>query len=771
MNLKCSVTDIMRFTPWDNRYNLVGSGRNIEQMIDLFYKNFFIKLEEFEAEKKFLEERISPYNDKFKHINVISGYSGNGKSTFINWFKSYIEEDKHSSFHSETIINDKKPGFFKIINLIEFAHGLDQTKDLIKKSIISDLIELLKKSKSIPLIINNKEIFYDYFKNDSWNYVVNYYQREICKETNIPFDIKFSSDFISQLSLQQTLILYFLEYIYIFKERDFSSQTFCFDNLDELEYEYMTKEIWYEFLNIASVLHSICQNSSLSINFDFAREVSFVIIFREANLAIRNAQLNERISAVVNERRFLFTKSVKKIIQNRLAYVDNSSNIISTSQNLKDLINIVANEPHTDAVFLPLFNFDYRRFAEAIIDIAIGDYPSYPNLVNITKEEYSNIQGECINIGRGILFFAFLKFFEKNGLLLNFNKPNEDKNKENGYCRPSRLLLTALCNMSYSNGFTENIQDFSKEKPKEIGMLHIYKEIEKIITPKKYIDWIIKFFNFHKSSWAHLITIYNKELDAKKEINLDDELNLLLKYKNSNSSTESNSITEEEIKKLNKIEISTNPSAYIYIRYLIVHFEYFSIYATQVNDTRKYKPLLQELDFDNSNLLYSFEDVIESVLNVVKDYKKNTEIYFKKNVETKYSISDYSQSIFTFRKEHEQTKQFYFSRIVTTHIEYLENFRYYLWHDSNIRNRIEENHTKFPASKSFKQIQFFIVKKISEYLDLLKDFPYPALGNIIPSLENAIYRNVQTEIKAGKWYKIEVREREDWEKELAKKRT
>jgi hypothetical protein len=473
-----------------------------------------------------------------------------------------------------------------------------------------------------------------------------------------------------------------------------------------------------------------------------------------------NAQLDDRVSPIINDRRFILTKSAINIIESRLNYINDSEYVVSTAYNLMELMDIIVNESHTDTVFLPLFNFDYRNFMNAIIDMAIEFYPGFdPILINIKKKEYSEIPEECINIGRGVLFFGFFKFLEKKNLLFKFAKKDDGKNRTNGYCRPSRLLLTALCNLSYPNGFPENTQELLKERPKENRLYDIYDSVSEIITPQKFTDWITKFFNFHKSSWAHLVTIYNKKLDEKQEVNLIHELELLKKE----------SKTAEEILELNNIEITTNASAYIYIKYLIVDFEYFSIYAAQVNGTRKYKPLLQELDFESKSLKYGFEELIEDVSKVVKDYKKNTELYFNDKIKSKYSIDAFSKSIFTFRKEREIVKQFYFSRIVTTHIEYLENFRCFLWNNSDFKKKVNDNKATFPASKSFKDIQFFIVRKIREYLELLKDFPYPAISNAVLGIENNLVLNELTEIEAGRWQKINVGERTDWEKEYIKR--
>jgi hypothetical protein len=184
-----SAKDIILFNPWDNRFNLLGRGLSKEEIIKLFNQTFFLELNEFKREKQLLENRITPFSDNFKHFSIISGYSGNGKTTFINWFQSYIKKEKN--------------GFFKVINLISEAHGYNQSKGLIISSIHKDLTVMLRNSSAIELIIEHKEEFYTYYSTN-WNSIVKFHQT--IKGSSL--DIEDIVTLINSLSFQQILLLY-----------------------------------------------------------------------------------------------------------------------------------------------------------------------------------------------------------------------------------------------------------------------------------------------------------------------------------------------------------------------------------------------------------------------------------------------------------------------------------------------------------------------------------------------------------------------------------
>ena len=188
-----------------------------------------------------------------------------------------------------------------------------------------------------------------------------------------------------------------------------------------------------------------------------------------------------------------------------------------------------------------------------------------------------------------------------------------------------------------------------------------------------------------------------------------------------------------------------------------MHFEYFSIFATHDNGFNRFKPLFQELSFNTKELKYSFESLIETVLKKLFIYKDNMEKYLLSSILPSMTSEEYSRSIFNFRSSRETIRQFYLSRIVTTHIEYIESFRFFLWENKDFRKDVEKNNSLFPASKGFNEIQYFLLNKMKDYLSLLEgEIEYPGVLNIIAKINNKIKQNEDFGIEQNKWIRIEI---------------
>jgi len=731
--------DGLLFNPWDNRYSLKGKGKTQAEIENFFFDRVFEEIQEFSDEEKNLKLGIDPLSSQFVQFYIISGYSGNGKTTFINWFKRKVQSENY---------------FFRIHNLIESADGLRQGQSLISACISSDLVELLKESLSIEFIYKNYEsnsnLFLKYFDNERWNAICGF--RELLFDSYIAdYDIV---KFINTLDFRQLLIIYFLEWIFRFKKEDEKkSYSFCFDNLDELKYEYLTQEVWKDFLDISSIMNGICLDEKLKINFDFAGKISFVLVFREANIAVTNSQLDDRIYPIVSKRRFILTKSARLILKRRLNIISNH-NIIKENPLLYNIVKILRDERYTDIVYLPLFNYDYRKLLQAILKMTEVVYnegkPS--TLIDTTYEEYFNrIPKKAINGARGILIFSLIKYLREEEFLGKFAKLDDGKNNENGYCRSSRMILTAFSNFSYPDGSSADDNERLSKKPEAFSLLDAFHEISHVHDSHKYLYWIEQFFNILKSSWVHFVTVYNKPINKEKRLDFAKEKTMLAHYPY---------LTKEEEDHLDNIKLVINASGMIYLRYLIVHFEYFSCYNSCFSSRYNIKPLplFQQLDYNYKLEKYNFEIVLEEVFKMVTVFKSNMENYFETTLSDKFSIEQYSNSCFTFRIKSETEKQFYLTRIIMTHIQYIENFRYYLWHDKEFNDKILDFNKDLSLKyKSKDEIQDYLVLIVQKYMSLFDDeFEYPLYKRKIEAFEEKLRILRKTGYNSKNWIWIEM---------------
>jgi len=703
--LKCSFNDVLYFNPYDNKYDLKEKGITVKD----FDENLFIELEEYKKYKEELLNNLDPDEEKEKQFIVISSYSGNGKTTFIHWFKKEAEA---------------KNFFFYIIQLIKKPSSVYSNNNLLSLVIADEILPLFAESKAIPFIIKNEEYFYKYFNSKIinngdnltiWDRILSFND----KIRNNTINNIFIHDFITDLEIQHSiekrrnyiLLLFFLENILNFREVKNKSYTFCFDNLDELNVEYLTGQVWDDLYNASEEINRICRDLP-TIDFDF-NLVKFVLIFREATLGLISSQLKDRLNPKYKIERIILAENAHLIFEKRFDFATDLKIIKENPSTHYQIISIIRKELFTKEFLLPMFNFDHRNLYSTIISIANSECSSSQDLKDfftITQTQYNKISAFSKNGARGIIINGLVRYLCFNGFLTRFafNPKKLDEIPQIGYCRSSRMVLTAFSNLSYPNGFPEDIYSLHRISPIEFSLSHSYKATRDIIDWYRLLYWLKEFFNPNEGSWAHFVSIHNKTFSDDGQIDFSEEEKLF----------KENRIND---KRLSNISIIFNASAYIYLRIFIVHFEYFSCF-----ECRKHrKPLFQSTDFNHKNGIYSFIEIIDSVFEKVEQFKKNNDQYLNEIIykKLKWDLDRFSKSIFTFRKEHSEDNNLYMSRVISTHIEYLDSFRYYLWNNEQFKSDNVRSKERFPGLNilSLDEIQWYLISVIDKYLDIALD--------------------------------------------------
>ena len=85
------------------------------------------------------------------------------------------------------------------------------------------------------------------------------------------------------------------------------------------------------------------------------------------------------------------------------------------------------------------------------------------------------------------------------------------------------------------------------------------------------------------------------------------------------------------------------------------------------------------------------------------------------------SLEDYARSPFTFRRTDEDIKSLFMWRVITTHINYIDSFRYFLYNDESFKNKNKYFKNVHSNAVSDDQIQWYLIDIISNYIDLLDD--------------------------------------------------
>ncbi|MCX6152562.1 MAG: hypothetical protein NT007_00220 [Candidatus Kapabacteria bacterium] len=728
MSNKMTIKDLLLYSPYDNN-------RRSMSFKDISFNSIRITPDIYNDESKNLSQALDTDSNFEKQFLIISGYSGNGKTTFIYWFKER---------YCNNTQNDNKELWMDIINLIEEGHGIKNDFSLLQKAIIFKYRNKVVNIETLNFIKENQHVFIDYFVLGNFDKIIN-----LSSDDNYHF--RKSHDLLICLSFEELLILFLLDNILGFKNTKFSnikSFTFCFDNLDELRFEYITPKMWSAILDISSKMTNIIQNTDLG--FDYLKKIKFILIFREANIACGVAQLEDRLSPSTRDKRFIYTTEVKSIIRKRLDLI--TWPLDENDQLLKKFIEIIIDDKIFDDIILPLFNYDYRKVVEAILNFVQPEYIDSKEyrLFSISIEDYQKIPLKYKYLTRGIIINLFIRYFAIENYLSKLAPIREDLSLIQSHCNKTRLMLTVFSNLSFPQGFPINKKELAEIKPNPFSILQAFDNCKSFVDINEFISRLQALIDLDKSSWAHLITVYGKE--PKRQANsyffdFTEELELLKKY------FENNMLNIDDSNHLNKITISLNASSYIYLRHILPHFEYISSYKTRYNGITwySYKPLIQltgitfETDDQNGPKIpfWEFEVKIKSVYEIVKAYKNHNNNYLESNYKEllpSSTIANYKQlyceSNFVFKGEYESVNSstssrhfsFYSTRIITTHIRYLDNFRHYITHEGYeiIEKKIKDmpelkRNLKINDKTSLNNFLLEYIDKYLKLLDLIKD--------------------------------------------------
>ncbi|NOQ25667.1 MAG: hypothetical protein GQ564_09940 [Bacteroidales bacterium] len=747
-----TLKDLLLYNPWDKQKRTLELTRIFPE--EIFIKDLLITPSIFTDLKENLVQRINPKDMFFKPFYILSGYSGNGKTTFLYWFKDQIKLENY---------------YFEIINIIDKHIQIDNGIKLVQASLVKKYYKSCNsrpKKKTIDFILENGSVYRDYLQDDIdklSDLGNNFYGEESpanCNEIN---------SFLEDISFEKFLIIFMTDQVFEFKDnpslKNKTSYVYCFDNLDEIDMEYINPQMWKAIKDLSSTMVAISEETSL--DFEFSKKITFLLVFREANIACGSAQLNDAIGHQVDYKRFIYTGGAKEIILERVK----KFNGIRTEKTklLIDFINIICHEYLFDYFLMPLFNYDYRLICEAFvafIEDETIDNKKY-QLLSVTIEQYKSIPNTYKCLKRGIFINSFIRFFAKNNYLKKLAPTNreEERNENSAYCNKARLMLTVFSNFSFPNpnGFPIDERELDEIKPIQFSLKKAYKICKVFLNNcSEFFEILSELIDLNKSSWAHLITVYGKKASCDVEtykFDFSEEISILERI-------DKNEISKDEDQRISNIYISLNASAYVYLRHIIPNFEYISGYKSQEKKIDWYllKPLVQLTDITTFSKQSEFEDrtefyilwEFEKQINIVYDkvylYAKNNMNFFQK-VFKNYSKEEYCKtSDYNFRGDYVSHKliresnipkkrySFFISRLISTHINYLEHFRQYITNEgfTNIESNINKKDMAIPQNNTKTKINNFLLKKIENYIDLLIEVDDPSLKSVSKKLKDAL---------------------------------
>jgi|GEM_PF-6422656 len=654
------LLDIFKASPFDDKMDC-----DEKLTENIFYKYLYVDDAYQEYEKR-LKETIKD-NVKNNSIILMSGYAGNGKTTFIKTFINnnqafshhYLTYDERSMNESSANTDDE------VLNLVK--RYLRNQRETIENT-IAFIIANQNTLKDNELISDK---LYKYLNDET---PIN---KDSIRNITIEFDYK------------DTFTCFFCHLFLNLQEN--KMKIIYFDNLDIVKMEFLSSKFltsFHDALINANVLRKIDVFAKKRISINNFR---FIFCLRDANEAIVNSHIKSRVNFnVVPFRIFFESTYYQNVIEKRVQFLDkifDTKSLFSemSLESLKELFIRQVKDKYFHEVFLPLFNFDYRTTVTAFLDIVTKDEKLIGNL----KEK--NLYGE-----RGHLLFGLVKYALKENSL---SKYLEEKVPLKGYCYIDRVLLTTVINGS---NYNRNRQDTKKQRPESANsyaLEYCIRDLEKFYSIKEILDSIARCFLYHENDWAHLLTIYNKNLKLETKNTFIDEF--IHKYRNKNQ--------EEYESELKEIKIRVNPAGFTFIKYILPHFEFYS------NLVHNENPLfIDRLEISNSPSRFGFENVIDNVIRLVKSHIKSMETFFNEKFIKVTTVDDFYTSKYCFRHLRgeniaRESGYFHSTRTITSHIAYIEDFR----HETLSRFSSED-------VEVLKRINRILIEKISAYVEMLK---------------------------------------------------
>lgn len=721
--LKPSLRRIFRYSPYETIENLHNSiSYDLYKSKILSLSNYFIDKEE-RVRENLLEDDIITL--------LFCGYSGNGKTTFLNWFLNK-NDSTFKKYYFNIPKTKKKAGD---ISQPRPTNSDDYISKSIQQFIINHWVGGFELFESCKFISSNQKKFSFYFNNLD---VIN-------KISDLSEDSEKASENIKILRFNDLMHLLLVHLL--FHHDDYSGgkkSIICFDNLDDLDIVFLSKRFLSEFTTILNNLSNLAQEFE-ELNVYFVKEYKFIFSLREGTYAELSSHTRDMIeNGYYYKTDFRFQVSDKEIINRRLWLAQQvcTKEHLSNKKGIIDIIKYLNNNDfYSRKVFLPLFNLDNRKLITYLVKL--GD-KTRQNL-NLRLDKFNNTIKVSQTGARGMIYRGLINLLWNGDYLKDFGSTSFPFDPNKGMCNPPRVILTMLLNnCNYKCSFKKN-QEFLEIS--RVSLYTILKKLKGIYSNDLIIDILKQYFISHRNTWSHLITIYNKNFQVDSDLQTEKAAITKLQkleQKGIKYGEEYNELKET----LEKIELEINPSGFTCLRYVITHFEYYSklanvdiplFSATDINfvDT----PQMIEYEFEGI-LTKVFEEVKEHFIMMQKYYETTmmkVEAYNEENFSKSDLVCKHYRRKNIFEEAPRANGYFHSTRIITKHIGYIDEFRLFILNFKSFESQTISKMLNFNQAKDKSYINKFIIGIIESYIELLKSsFDVYAVKRFVGGFEERI---------------------------------
>jgi len=319
-SLNPPLNEVLLCSPFNKTQNFGGL-----LTAELFFERLFIETEQVKALDQELSEALSSHGPQNNRIVFLEGYSGTGKTTFVQYFLKehpqlegvYIDffprghsfqpvdiavrelADKQNKFrmledqlHTDEerrLLRELEQDLTKISLLIRETNQVNEQTHPIATVLRFHLTKPRAEIRDFLYYLDaNKEPLQDYF--------------EVFAESLAELEPARAENNLRSLwektTLRDTLILFFLYHIQRYQKLADPNRTFLifFDNLDTIDVAYLTPFFKESFANALGLFSEMLQDRNLfPVRLDFEHRFKFVFCLREANSSTINAHLEDTL--------------------------------------------------------------------------------------------------------------------------------------------------------------------------------------------------------------------------------------------------------------------------------------------------------------------------------------------------------------------------------------------------------------------------------------------------------------------------------------------
>jgi hypothetical protein len=475
-----------------------------------------------------------------------------------------------------------------------------------------------------------------------------------------------------------------------------------FDNLDNVRLEFLSAT-FLDYFNRsivdANVLRKIGVFAENNISMGNFR---FIFSLRDASGAVANHHLASRtqFNNVVSFKIAFKPAHYQTILEKRIEFLprvfdDKRKFGGLTLNSLSSFLRQLIQDSYFQKVFLPLFNKDYRTVVKALSDILEK------------TEDPDSLTKDLSYISRGNLLFGLIRYALGENFLKRYK---EAEIPLDGWCYIDRVLLTFLINATRYNREKSEIGVSESDLSESYQLTDCIKQLERFYSTEGILEAISRCFLYHERNWAHLLTIYNVNLTREKQTHFIHET--ARKYVNrgklNSQPAETQDLNPVDRIDPNSIRIRVNLAGFTFVRYILIHFEFYS------NLAKNSYPLgIRGWEINSPPKTFYFEEAIDNVLKVVAHHIISMEKFFidkyKAVVGDRFGTSDFCFRHLGDASVAVDQGYLHSTRIITSHINYIDRFRC-------------EVPAKFKDAygETLIKIHRVLVEKIERYLELLR---------------------------------------------------